>query len=93
MNVSWRGCIYVGRDKVCLDETDMNLNVGQVTSMFGSFIKYTVQSVQNSTSPTVQLHIRNTFEIMLQSQQRLEMQKLLARVHNPVNRKQKLCRV
>ena len=82
--------VYVGRDKVCLDETDMNLNVGQVTSMFGSFIKYTVQSVQNSTSPTVQLHIRNAFEIMLQSQQRLEMQKLLARVHNPVNRKQKL---
>ena len=37
--------VYVGRDKVCLDETDMNLNVGQVTqvtSMFGSFIIRTV---------------------------------------------------
>ena len=55
--------VYVGRDKVCLDETDMNLNVGQVTSMFGSFIKYTVQSVQNSTSSTVQL----TYEMHLKS--------------------------
>ena len=31
--------VYVGRDKVCLDETDMSLNVAQVTSTFGSFVK------------------------------------------------------
>lgn len=37
--------VYVGRDKVCLDETDMSLNVAQVTSTFGSFVKYTVRTL------------------------------------------------
>ena len=40
--------VYVGRDKECLDEADMNLNVSQVTAVFGSFIKYTVKTVQDS---------------------------------------------
>ena len=83
--------MYVGRDKVCLDETDMNLNLAHVTSMFGSFIKYTVRTVQNPMSPTVQLPgMQNAFEIMFQSQQRLAMQTLPAHVDSPKNRKQKL---
>ena len=82
--------VYVGRDKVCLDVADMNLNVGQVTAVFGSFIKYTVKTVQDSTSSTVQRPMQNAFEIMFQSQRRLAMQTLPARVDDPKNRKQKL---
>ena len=82
--------VYVGRDKVCLDVADMNLNVGQVTAVFGSFIKYTVKTVQDSTSSTVQHLMQNAFEIMFQSQRRLAMQTLPARVNDPKNRKQKL---
>ena len=55
--------VYVGRDKVCLDEADMNLNVGQVTAVFESFMKYTVKTVQDSTSSTVQRPMQNAFEI------------------------------
>ena len=40
--------MLVYRDKVCLDEADMNLNVNQVTAVIGSFIKYTVKTVQDS---------------------------------------------
>ena len=68
----------------------MNLNVAQVTSMFGSSIKHTVRAVQNSTSPMVQLPVRNALEIMFQSQRRLVMQTLPAHVNDPKNRKQRL---
>ena len=84
--------MFVGRDKICLDEADINLNMAQVTSMFGSFIKYTVRT-QNSACATVsstQPARRNVFEIMFQSQQRLAMQTLPSRIDNPRNRKQKL---
>ena len=82
--------VYVGRDKVCLDETDMSLNVAQVTSTFGSFVKYTVRTVQSSTSPTIQVPRLNAFELRFQSQRRLAMQTLPSRIDNPKNRKQKL---
>ena len=72
--------MYVGRYKVYLDETDMSLNVAQVTSTFGSFIKYTVRTVQNSTSPTIQVPRLNAFELVFQSQQRLTMQTLPSRI-------------
>ena len=44
--------VYVGKDKVCLDETDMTLNVAQVTSTFGSFV--TIQSELYKTLPLLQ---------------------------------------
>ena len=82
------------RSSVCwyryLDETDMSLNVAQVTSMFGSFVKYTVRTVQNSTSPTIQVPRLNTFELVFQSQRRLAMQTLPSHKDNPKNWKQKL---
>ena len=68
--------MFAGRYKVYLDETDMSLNVAQVTSTVGSFVKYTVRTVQNSTSPTVQVPRLNAFELVFQSQQRLTMQTL-----------------
>ena len=57
--------VYLGRDKVCLDEADMDLNVSQATTVFGSFIKYTVKTVH--TLPHLQFifpcktHLKSCF--------------------------------
>ena len=62
--------------------------VAQVTSTFGSFVKYTVRTVQNST-PTIQVPRLNAFELMFQSQRRLPMHTLPSRIDNPKKSKTK----
>ena len=71
---------------MCVDEAGINLNVAQVTSMFGSFIKYTVRTPNSAlaTALSTQPPQCNAFEILFQSQQ-IEMQTLPSRIDNPRN--------
>ena len=81
------------KDKQSMDEADANLNLVQVTTLFGSYIKYVVKT-QNavyaaSIPSTAPLSI-NAFEIMIDSQKTLVMQTLPSRIDNVKNRKDKL---
>ena len=78
------------KDKQSMDEADANLNLVQVTTLFGSYIKYVVKT-QNavyavSIPSTAPLSI-NAFEIMIDSQKTLVMP---SRIDNIKNRKAKL---
>ena len=83
----------MGKDKQSLDEADANLNLVQVTTLFGSYIKYVVKT-QNATKAisipsTASLSI-NAFEIMIDSQKKLAMQTQPSRIDNVKNIKDKL---
>lgn len=79
--------VFVGKDKLSLDEADANLNLVQVTTLFGSYIKYVVktQNAANAVSipSTAPLSV-NAFEIMMDSQKKLAMQTLPSRIDNVV---------
>ena len=74
--------VFVGKDKQSLDEADANLNLVQVTTLFGSYIKYVVKT-QNAayavSIPSTAPLSKNAFEIMIDSQKKLAMQTLPSR--------------
>ena len=73
----------MGKDKQTLDEADANLNLVQVTTLFGSYIKYVVKT-QNATNaisiPSTACLSINAFEIMIDIQKKLAMQTLPSRI-------------
>lgn len=66
--------VFVGKSKELLDRADEKLNLSQVVSMFGSFVKLVVRGANANTSvPTTSANppCLNAFEVLLASQRRL----------------------
>jgi len=68
--------VFVGTDKTALSMVDQRLNVVEMTSKFGSYVKFAVKCEDELQPTSSSVVLRNAFEIMRKSQQELSHRRL-----------------
>ena len=72
--------VFVGTEKTTLSMVDGRLNVVEVTSKFGSYVKFSVKCEDEPQPTSSSVVLRNAFEIMRKSQQELSNRRLPQRL-------------
>lgn len=70
---------FIGKEKHCLDKTDVSFLIADVSSMFEPFVKLFAVYDQ-PTNPRPPAPVRNAFSIMMMAQQRLSVPVVPSRI-------------